>query len=93
MNAHVKKFSENISGILQSDYGDFMRAANTYLNELRRELSGIGETEIQRRLDNMQMYLQFAPNWDDIEGTREKLLLDAKAIDDALAKAVLDVAS
>lgn len=76
-------FRKNLSQILEYDYGDFMRSANVYLNKLRAELHVINDKNIDCRLDRMQMYLVFTPNW-DIELTRKLLAKDTKYIDDLL---------
>ncbi len=80
MNSFLKKFSTDITNIYDTDYGDFMRTANTYLNNLRDDLSKNGGERAHQKLNEMQMYLQFTPNW-EIESTRKKLLADAKSID------------
>jgi hypothetical protein len=79
----TKIFSKNISQIIEHDYGDFMRAANVYLNNLSDELKILHDKDIDQRLDKMQMYLQFNPNW-NIESTREMLKKDTKFLDDLL---------
>ncbi len=79
----TKTFSKSVSEIIEYDYGDFMRPANLYLNQLRNELTLLSDKNINRRLDKMQMYLQFTPNW-DIESTREMLSKDTKYLDDLL---------
>jgi hypothetical protein len=85
MNQNLENFTQDVSSILQYDYGDFMRSANTYLNHLRDVLSSLGDAEINKKIDDMQSYLQFSPNWDDVEGTRAKLLRDAHYLDEVLA--------
>ena len=80
MNSFLEKFSTDIANIYNTDYGDFMRTANTYLNHLRDDLSENGGARAHQKLNEMQMYLQFTPNW-EIESSREKLLRDAKSID------------
>lgn len=76
-------FKKNISEILQHDYGDFMRTANLYLNDLRNILEILFDKNINTRLDSMQIYLQFSPNW-DVESTRVQLFTDTQYIDDLL---------
>ena len=79
MNSFLQKFSTDITNIYDTDYGDFMRTANTYLNNLRDDLSKNGGERALQKLNENQMYLQFTPSW-EIESTREKLLRDAKSI-------------
>jgi hypothetical protein len=76
-------FSQRLSEILESDYGDFMRAANVYLNHLRAQLCALNDKNLNQRLDQMQMCLQFCPNW-DVESTRELLRKDTVYLDDLL---------
>lgn len=83
MSLSTSEFKKNISEILEYDYGDFMRAANVYLNHLRSELSVLGDPEIDKKIDAMQVYLQFAPNW-DVEPTRMQLIQDTLYIEDIL---------
>ena len=80
MNSFLEKFSTNITNIYDTDYGDFMRKANTYLSHLRDDLSKDGAENTHQKLNEMQKYLQFTSNW-EIESTRKKLLVDAKSID------------
>ena len=83
MGFDTKAFTKNISNILEWDYGDFMRSANVHLNHLRNELHVLNDKNIDGRLDVMQMYLQFNPNW-DIDSTRKMLAKDTLYIDDLL---------
>lgn len=69
-------FMEEINSIVETDYGDFMRKANSYLDKLKALPSAITSVEISKMLDQMQDYLQFNSNW-DITTTKEKLLQDA----------------
>lgn len=79
----TQMFSKNISEILECDYGDFMRAANGYLNNLRDELHALRDENIDRKLDEMQIYLQFTPTW-DIELTKKLLRQDTKYLNELL---------
>lgn len=79
----TSKFSKSVSEILEHDYGDFMRVANLYLINLREELDLLKDSNIESRLDLMQLYLQYYPNW-DIELTRNKLTQDTKYLDEIL---------
>ena len=79
MNSLLEKFSTDVANIYETDYGDFMRKANTYLNHLRDDLSEAGTESTHQKLNEMQKYLQFTATW-DIESTRKKLLADAKSI-------------
>lgn len=81
MNPVVKKFTDNVSAILEPDYGDFMRVANTYLLQMKEGLQVFHDRKINQRISEMQIYLQFNPSW-NVEPTREKLLRDAQFLDD-----------
>jgi len=83
MNFDTKKFSSEISDILENDYGDFMRPANFYLNVLRCDLKLIDDFHINQKINQMQYYLQFSPNW-NIESTRKLLARDICYINDLL---------
>lgn len=83
MDSSVEVFVKKISSITENDYGDFMRTANLYLNDLRRELQTYEDEHINYKLVEMQRYIQFSPNW-DVSSTREKILRDARYIDDFL---------
>ncbi|MCK6598593.1 MAG: hypothetical protein L6Q37_09540 [Bdellovibrionaceae bacterium] len=84
MNASIEKFVKRTKSISDSEYGDFMRTENVYLNHLIRELDPlVDDRDINRRLVEMQTYLQFTPNW-DVNLTKEKLLEDAQYIDELM---------
>lgn len=84
MNASIEKFVKRTKSISDSEYGDFMRTENVYLNHLIRELNPlVDDRNINRRLVEMQTYLQFTPNW-DVNLTKEKLLEDAQYIDELM---------
>lgn len=74
-DAHaLKVFAELVRNITEMDYGDFMRKANDYLCHLKSQLKN-APTPVQKKLDEMQRYTQFAPNW-DVASTRRRLLKD-----------------
>lgn len=74
-DAHaLKVFAELVRNITDVDYGDFMRKANGYLCHLKSRLENL-PAPLQKKLDEMQHYTQFAPNW-DVESTRRRLLKD-----------------
>ncbi len=73
----LRLFAELIRNITDTDYGDFMRKANSYLNELKVWLKG--SSSILKKIDEMQEYTQFAPNW-NVELTRRRLLSDVTDI-------------
>lgn len=83
MNFDTAKFSAEISDILENDYGDFMRPANLYLNSLRCDLKLVDDFNINQKINQMQYYLQFSPNW-NIESTRKLLARDIDFINDLL---------
>jgi hypothetical protein len=79
----VEMFIENISTSFDYDYGDFMRSANLYLYQLRSALEPILNSKIERKLQEMQSYIQFHPNW-DVDSTRDRVIRDATQISDLL---------
>ena len=81
MNSEVQNFKNEVSQINEYDYGDFMRSANVYLNKLRGDLSYFDDKSINQRIDYIQGYLQFNPNW-DIELTRDMLTKDLSYIEE-----------
>jgi hypothetical protein len=81
LNLNVRNFIDNILDINECDYGDFMRPANTYLNKLIEDCHRQGIRDADKKLTEMKLYLQFAPNW-DVESTRKKILKDSIYIDD-----------
>src|SRR4051812_15983688 len=70
----LELFEEMVSTIVEGDYGDFMRRAQGYYLEMIEEL-GPHAREVRDRLDWIEEYLQFRPNW-DIDSTRARLLVD-----------------
>lgn len=83
MKSETARFRNDLLELNKVDYGDFMRAANGYLIELRDSLTIVGDISIGRRLDRMQLYLQFDPSW-QVDSTTKKLLGDTQYIDDLL---------
>jgi hypothetical protein len=76
VNSFLEDFISEILSIEESDYGDFMRLANLYLNQLRKDLSIYYDKNINKKIDEMQIYLQFTPKW-EVESTRKRVLADA----------------
>lgn len=62
-----------VSCIQESDYGDFMRRANHYLNELKKDLSPYISEEEKKKINDIQLHLQLSPNW-KIEPTRKHVV-------------------
>lgn len=83
MSKAVRKFIENLNSIDESDYGDFMRKANVYLNYLKDDLSPMPQ-DVRSKLFEMQLYLQFISSW-EIEPTRRRIITDAMHVNDMLA--------
>lgn len=67
-------FFEEIQNDTETDYGDFMRRANLYINDLMESLHR--NPAAVEKLHEMKGYLQFSPDW-NIESTRKRLLCDA----------------
>lgn len=66
---------EQVNSITETDYGDYMRKLNAYLIELKENKTAIMTPEILAKIEEMQNYIQFMPNW-DIPSTQEKVLHD-----------------
>ena len=81
MLTEVELFTNTISSINERDYGDFKRAAQEGFNHLRDSLHAMDDANIKKKLAEMELYLEFAPNW-DVDSTIEKLAQDAKYIDE-----------
>jgi hypothetical protein len=84
INQSIEKFIRNIQEITDEDYGDFMRNANGYLLDLKNEIRVYLNLSVDETIASMQNYIQFNPNW-DILTTRQRLIIDAKYIDELLA--------
>ena len=70
-------FLKQVKSIDETDYGDFMRKANLYLNELKEEKSTVENPVIADRIVAMQKYIQYHPNW-DIPSTLEQIEIDTE---------------
>jgi hypothetical protein len=74
----IDSFIEQVRESCDFDYGDFMRRMNLYISNLKEQF--INESaEIREKLKDMQIYTQFAANW-NIEITRARLMNDAGTI-------------
>ncbi|MBX3033428.1 MAG: hypothetical protein KF865_05825 [Bdellovibrionaceae bacterium] len=79
----VHHFIDQICDLNEADYGDFMRAANLYLLNLRAQ---VGDDESSARtIDHMREYVQFHPDWDVLD-TKKRLLRDAQHLRDEIAR-------
>ena len=67
---------EEVNTMVETDYGDFMRKVNSYLENLKDDENAVHSPDISEKISEMQEYLQFHPNW-NIPSTREKILHDA----------------
>ncbi|MBR7518325.1 hypothetical protein KC217_21905, partial [Mycobacterium tuberculosis] len=76
----IEKFIERVSNIQEADYGDFMRKANLYLNDLKKDLSPYISGEEKKKIDEIQLHLQFIPTW-EIEPTRKQVVDAAKDLE------------
>ena len=75
MRSPAVNFMEEVSHIVESDYGDFMRKVNSYLAHLQENESNHVKPAINHKLAEMKEYIQYHPNW-DIPSTRKKLMQD-----------------
>jgi len=76
-------FYEEIHNCTESDYGDFMRKANLYMNDLMERLHA--NPAAIEKLYEMKTYAQYSPNWKTDE-TRARLLCDTLALRDLVLK-------
>ncbi len=83
MSKAVRKFIENVNSIDETDYGDFMRKANVYLNHLKSDLAPMPQ-DIRSKVFEMQLYLQFISSW-EIEPTRRRIVTDAMYVNELIA--------
>lgn len=67
---------EEVNTMVETDYGDFMRKVNSYLEHLKQDENVVHSPEIDEKIDEMKEYIQYHPNW-DVPTTREKILHDA----------------
>lgn len=81
----IDDFIEKISAINDTDYGDFMRKANSYLIELDEEIYDDIPEPVQELLDELKTEIQFYPNW-DIKSTRRRTILMAERIKEELVQ-------
>lgn len=78
----VESFVNDLKSIEDSDYGDFMRKANSYLNVLEQDLIPL-DMDVRAKLFEMKLYLQYLPSV-NTEGIRELIIRDARYINDLL---------
>lgn len=76
--AAVQFFQDEASQVDELDYGDCMREWNRELLYLREQLKNT-TSWAQKKLDQMQDYIQFTPNW-DVNSTRARILRDASEL-------------
>ncbi|OQW49216.1 MAG: hypothetical protein A4S09_03875 [Proteobacteria bacterium SG_bin7] len=82
MQKAVEKFINNLQDISDPDYGDFMRKANVYLNDLKTDLTPMKQ-DVRAKIFEIQLYLQFISSW-EIEPTRRRIIRDALYLNDLL---------
>lgn len=75
MGSPAVHFMEEVSHLVESDYGDFMRKVTSYLAHLEEQESNHVRPAISHKLAAMKEYIQYRPNW-DIPSTRKKILRD-----------------
>ncbi|MEZ0393260.1 MAG: hypothetical protein ACAH59_13655 [Pseudobdellovibrionaceae bacterium] len=74
----VQFFLDEASHCNEYDYGDAMREWNRELLYLRSHLKDSSPWVFQK-LQQMQNYIQFAPNW-DVDSTRVRIIQDANEL-------------
>ncbi len=83
MTEQIKKFIDEIRSINEVDYGDFMRVANCILIDLREECHRRSIQDLDKKIFQIQNYLQFSPSW-QVETTRQRILKDSFHLDELL---------
>ncbi len=82
MQKAVEKFINNLQDISDPDYGDFMRKANVYLNDLKGDLAPMKQ-DVRAKIFEIQLYMQFISTW-EIEPTRRRIIRDVLHVNDLL---------
>ena len=77
-------FSNEISQIDDTDYGDYMRKVNHALLLLKDKIYDESTSDVKESLDELQYTIQFHPNW-DILSTRKKVSMVLSTIRQQLA--------
>jgi hypothetical protein len=75
-------FTQFVAAVDEYDYGDCMREWNHDLLYLREHLKNTTPWALAK-IDQMQEYIQFNPNW-DVESTRKRILKDAHELHEHL---------
>ena len=83
MNTEVETFVHQVREINEVDYEHFMKKVNHYLLDLMNEMNHYPYEDIRNKLQDMQGYIQFNPNW-KVEPIIEKVIQDAQYIDNLL---------
>ena len=75
------EFAAFVGAMKEKDYGDWMRRANVYWDQLRLKLLSNGELSdrgyVERQLSDLKKIIQYTPNWQVLETQRaviEKVL-------------------
>lgn len=71
----IQFFIDEAGKVGEYDYGDCMREWNRELLYLKAHLKNQSPW-VSKKLNEMQMYIQFVPNW-DVESTRERIMKDS----------------
>lgn len=87
MQSSFDYFLQQIQINTDTDYGDFMRKVNHYLNKLIKNKSidlkkyelVDRDHKISNKLNEMQTYIQFNPSW-DISAAKEKIIKDIEEL-------------
>ncbi len=83
MTAAIKTFIMNTEAIEESDFGDFMRRENLYLADLKTALENQMSEKLKAKLEEMQKYLQFNPDW-NLNQTKHQVLKDASELENLI---------
>ena len=66
-------------GFMRFSSGDFMRKINHELINMKKNKSAIEVAEIENKINEIQTYVQYYPNW-NLTSTKEKLIGDVEEL-------------
>lgn len=73
MKTEIEEFLYHFNAINETDYGDFMRKANSYLSILTDKIYFESDARIKNLLNELKKDIQYYPNW-DIPSSRKRTL-------------------
>jgi len=80
----IQKFRQRIRALDEKSYSDFLRLADRYLYELRKDCALEGIFDVEFKLDEMQEYINFTSSR-DIHDAKRKLIKDSEYLCNIMA--------